>query len=524
MTGRAAAALSTSLLLALAGAHTLSPLAAQERPAPPPVEEVVAELDGLCEAAWREAGVRVAPEADPAELFRRASLDAAGVVPSEETVAKLLRRGAKPPPWPQLVEALLHGPEHAGFLATRWANLLVGRRALLEVAPGTAHPLHTWLRQRLQANTPWDVVVRELLSARGDPRANGAAGYLVRYEGRPAEMAGNAMRVFQGQQVQCAECHDHPYKEQWKQRDFWGVAAFFGRAAVVREMDRIRLVERERGQVRIPGPPGAPGPEVPPRFITGESTDPGEGDFRRDELARMVTSPNNPWFARATVNRVWSFFFGAGFSDPDDLAVPALAAVEQRLTADFEASGYDMRRLCRVILLSAAYRRSAGGPAQGAFEAQELFARARLRPLLQEQLWASFVRATGYEEALAAWPDPEQAANQRRALRRRFYDAFGRDGEAPPREHSLSQALLLLNGPLTNDVLRADRSPLLTRLLGLSPDERTTVIYLRVFGRAPSASELRALRPRGLSSEEEAQFLQDVFWALLNGSEFLYQH
>jgi hypothetical protein len=479
----------------------------------PSASQVAREVDALLEAAWREAGVTPAPPADDAVLLRRLSLDVEGVIPDERTVAAVLaQRGDGDERRATWIKGLLHGQGFARSMATRWANQLVGRRAVLdslERAPEERErTLVAWLTRQVAANTPWDDIVGELLAPTVADRG-GPAEYRARYGGRVEEVTGNLLRVFQGQPLQCAQCHDHPYHEQWKQRDFWGVAAF-----LVREP-----------QLTIPGTKEV----VRPRFLGGEAPAPGKEGAKEPvmarELARLLTAPENPQFARATVNRVWSFFFGRAFADPDDLTqAPRLPLVLARLERDFVESGHDLRRLCEVVLSTRAYALSSTGPAATKDPALEVFARGRLRTLSPEQLWASLARATGLEEG-----DDEQARARRDPLRREFFRVFAGDADAAAdvEQYTITQALSLLNGPITNAVLRPgpDGAPAMTRLLALpSFDEQLAAVYRRAAGRLPTRAERQALRGAARSSDEQSQLLADVLWALLNSSEFVTNH
>jgi hypothetical protein len=304
------------------------------------------------------------------------------------------------------------------------------------------------------------------------------------------------------------------------------VAAFFSRVGqeINQQAMVATLTERETGEVRIPGTPGNPGPQVEPRFITGESIDPGEGAYRRTELARIVTSKNNPYFVRATVNRVWSFFFGKGFTDPDDMSKPDFADVLKVLEDDFRAHR-DMRRLAKVIVSTRTYQLTSRGPAKGKDEQIEVYARTTLRPLTAEQLWWSFEEAVGLDAALDTIAqrqgDPEVARDRRRTLRRGFFRIFGESESGPNPDYSLTQAFALLNGVLTNDLLAPRLNPVVAEILERNPDQQVDALFSRVLGRRASKGERRALRT---GSGDQGQHLQDILWALLNSSEFLYNH
>jgi hypothetical protein len=490
-------------------------------------KDVVVELDALFAKTWAEEGVKPAKPASDTEFFRRLSLDLTGVIPTEDEANALIgKRRKKKGRKAQLIQALLHGKNYSNFMSTRWANLLLGREYQLRQG-GERAPLVRWLQQQFQANTHWDTVAKSLIAAEGRVDKNGAAQYLVRYDRKPEEMAGNLMRVFQGQQVQCAQCHDHPYKENWKQESFWGVAAFFSRVAQRRDDVAMTYIlsEREQGEVRLPSPPGKRGALVEPKFITGESIDPGKGAYRRTELARIVTSKSNPWFVRATVNRVWKFFFGVGFTDPDDMSKPDLAPILKILEDDFRASGNDMRRLAHVIVSTRAYGLTSTGNAKTKDAQVELFARARLRALTAEQLWWSFEEAVGLGEALEyiSRNDTNENAvkDRRRNMRRGFFSVFGQEESGPQTEYSLTQAFAMLNGVLTNDLLLPNRNPVIKRLLKRDADALTSGLFLRVLGRPATKGERKALRA---GSRDKAGHIQDIIWALLNSSEFVYNH
>lgn len=580
-------------LLAALGAVSLAVPGAQAGPGGRPATggdgqastaDLAARIDALMEAAWTEARVTPAAPASDAEFLRRLHLDVTGVIPDEDTVRAFLASPA-PDKRARLVRDALASDGFNRTMALRWAYPLVGRQFLFTTlgakqveqaaarlqeamqgggmspmdggmaddAPtsdGPVPPLVEWLEGRLRENTPWDAVVRELLTAEGSASENPATHWALRYarNGKAEELAGSAVRVFQGLQIQCAQCHDHPYTD-WTQHDFYGVAAFFSRTAVRRDpppegsnkkQGPFVVHERPNRQLRIPAPPGETGRLALPRFLTGEVVGPGNGVDRRAELAKLMTSPANPYFAKATVNRVWSFFFGRGQIDPvDDLEAqdPRHPAVLDLLVADFKRSGHDLRRLCEAILLTRAYGLSSGGADGEAAEVREAqvaaFARAPLRSLSAEQLFYSVLAATGAEDVRTQ--DRRQRARLERTkltLLRKFVQTFGDDeGQEVVDEGTIPQALLLLNGPLTNDAIRPRPGhPVYDRLFRMkSNDERIETIYLRTLGRMPAPAERAVLRealaaPEARTAAGQAQALSDVYWALLNSSEFAFNH
>jgi hypothetical protein len=325
----------------------------------PSPASVTARVDALMVKGWADGKVEPRPAADDAEFLRRLSLDTSGVIPDEDTVRAFLA-SKDPDKRAAAIREALSSDGYARSMALRWSYLLVGREFLYKslgmkyagrpqpgMAPGMAPgmtgaddsdapydgpvpPLTGWLETKLAANTRWDEVVRALITANGNASDDGATHYMLRFakdgDAKAAELAGSTMKIFQGLQIQCAQCHDHPYTD-WKQRDFWGIAAFFTRMSARREPNPktgekgkgpFVIYERPNGQARLPAPPGEQGALALPRFATGEVCNPGGGVDRRAEVARMITDEKNPYFARAMVNRVWSFFFGRGLIAPVD--------------------------------------------------------------------------------------------------------------------------------------------------------------------------------------------------------------
>jgi len=565
---RGAAVLLTALTapaLAGPGAET------QEQSLPEPAE-VAAQVDALMEGAWKEEGVRPRRDASDAEFLRRAALDLTGAIPSEDLVREFLgARASQTKRRGRAIAMLLDDPGFARAMALRWSYLLVGRDYLFRslnyrrfrqmqdrsmggsmsggMDGGSADddlpvpPLVAWLEEQLEADVGWDAVARDLLAAEGRSDEDGATHYAVRYArggGGAEEITGNAMRVFQGLQIQCAQCHDHPYTD-WTQEQFYGVAAFFARtrARPIREGDRriaFQVVERRGGQARIPAAEGERGRLVLPAFLTGERIPPGPGVARRESLAELVTADDNPWFAPATVNRMWSFFFGAGIVNPvDDMeqtGVPHEAVLEL-LSDDLRRSGYSLRRLAEVIVSTRAYQLSSAGPAEGRGEELWLFARAPLRSLSAEQLFFSVLQATGTEEIRPTGLRQRRRLERMKfGLLRQFLQTFGDDEAAEVvDEGTIPQALMLLNGPLTNDAVRPRPGhPLYDRLFALrDTDARTELVYLRVLGREPSRRERRVVEKLvssrvARSARGKARAWADVVWALLNSAEFSLNH
>ncbi|MCA8924289.1 MAG: DUF1553 domain-containing protein [Planctomycetes bacterium] len=564
-----------SFLLLTVG--VLAALQAETVEAITPPAKVAEQVDRLLRAQWEAEGIKPAQRSSDSEFVRRLTLDLTGAIPREDRVREFLaekgnaKRSA-------LLQELLARRTTARFTSLRWAYTLVGREALFrslgvsqlmkragmigpDAAPaGTMSgdmggdmpgdedldsdrpvpPLVEWMEERWLQGTPWSEVSRELIAAEGELLNTPQGQYMFQFrQGKAAEAAGSVIRVFQGIQIQCAQCHDHPYTE-WSQEDFWGVAAFFGRMNVRYVGDknarprRFEIFERPGGQTRIPAAPGERGRLALPRFLDDTVISPGNGVHRRQELAELVTADDNPYFAKAMVNRVWSFYFGDGLTSPvDDLESTECVSPEvlELLAQDFKASGYDMRRLTEIVLSTEAYNLSSAGPEEGRAQAVASFARAPLRGLSAEQLFFSVYEATGIEDIETTNVRKQRALmRQRFALLRKFIQTFGDDeAEEVVDTGTIPQALMMLNGPLSNDAVRARPDhPLYSRLFAMTDvDDRIDTIYLRVLSRFPSKHErkvVKQLLKQNKTAKDQAQIYADVIWTLLNSSEFAFAH
>ncbi|MBL4849854.1 MAG: DUF1553 domain-containing protein [Planctomycetes bacterium] len=549
--------------------------------------KVARRIDVMLAKRWKKDKLKVADRTTDAEFLRRLSLDLTGSIPSEEVARRFLaKRGGDRE---ALIKELIGSKAYSRHMATRWANLLVGRRYLIRLRTykrvmrmqrakrkmaermmggekgmdegsiqgyGADNEILTfteWLERQFSENRPFGELTTDLLAAEGTPLDNPAVHYMLSFrEGKAPETTGHVMRVFQGLQLQCAQCHDDKYEPEWTQRVFWGVTAFFTRTKIRRlpppgmtrqeakkagKRGPFQVRDLPRGQVRIPAPPGETGRLVLPEFITGEVISPAKNVKRRVELAKIITAQDNPYFARAIVNRTWSFFFGRGVIDPvdainqDDFALPELMEV---LEDDFRRSGYDLRRLVSILIRTRAYQLSSRGKAEGRADSEELFARMPLRQLAAEQLFYSVVQATGIEDVGNGNRRVRRRLEQMKfRLLRQFVVTFGtedEDGESVE-EGTIPQALMRLNGPLTNNAVRPRPGhPVYDRLFRMDKVvDRIEMIYLRVLSRRPTAKERKKVLkflslPENRQALHQANATADVIWALLNSAEFSLNH
>ena len=522
-----------------------------------------ATLDPLIEALWREAKATPAPAADDGAFLRRASLDLIGRVPTLAEARAFLAEAA-PDRRARAVDRLLGSHEFAEHWGDVYADLLFGQERKAARLEKQYDP-QSWLVKAFEENRGYDQIARALITASGDLRDNGAVGFVVaraRGGGGPEAVTGAAARIFLGLQIQCAQCHDHPYDKRWKQEDFYGLVAYFARtkpknekitgdlgqmnmmmagadasetapapAATTKAKAKVKvpktfvLVDVPRGEARMRRPHSEEDLLVSPRFL-GREVLPREGETRRQALARAVLASD--LFPKAMVARTWAQLFGIGIVDPwDDLGGegdPRHPAILNALARDFVASGYDIKRLVRTIVLSTAYARGGGGSDAGL----AVFAQAGVRPLQPEQLFRSLVVATGAEEMGKRRRDPEKVEKKLSQAFKEYQFVFGDDemAEANRFDGSVPQSLLLMNGELTNGGTRGDEGGVLAQILAASPDPGARVddLYLAAYTRRPTAQERAPLLEYLRNQHHARAAYEDLFFALCTSTEAITNH
>ena len=468
-------------------------------------------VDALLAERWQVAGVKPAELSADAEFLRRVHLDLVGSIPKVAEVREFVA-DTRPEKRLRLIDRLLDNPAHVSHSAATWRRILLANSNAqqLEYIPS----LENWLHDKLTANAPYDEIVRELILAEGNIQQNGPALFYAAVGNRPDEMAATTARVFLGVRLECAQCHDHPF-DDWRQKDFWGYAAFFARVGPQQPQLVGNVTSTPAGEVMVPGSTDP----VRPTYLRGDWADPTQDANRRQMLARWMTAPGNPYFAKATVNRVWANLFGRGLIDPvDDLKTlnqPSHPQLLQELADFFVASKYDLWQLHRVLAGTRAYQLSSV-PA-GSQSPPELFAAMAMKTLTPEQLYDSLATTGLY------------GTSQNDGWRRMFLSSFrGPPGSASDYTAGIPQALTLMNGGTTSGI--ADRSsPLLdaVNVPFLSDEERLDTLFLATVSRPPSDEErtqCMAVLTAAAAGEARQQALANILWALLNSAEFTFNH
>jgi hypothetical protein len=491
-------------------------------------EDCASWIDQQFEAAWKQAGIEPAPATVDTEFVRRVYLDLIGRTPSVAEVREFLE-DTRPDKRSQLVAKLLQHGAFAAHLANTWRDLLLAGSTAPE-ARAQATASETWLKLRFSANMPYDQIVHDLLTATLDqtsPRAPSPLAFYQAAEFKPEQLAANVSRVFLGVQVQCAECHDHPFAA-WKQPQFWSFAAFFNKLDGQRDAGTLLAANEDWDEISIPGKDIA----VPALFLDGQKPEPVPGIGKRSTLARWITGPDNPYFTRAVVNRVWGSFFGRGFVQPVDDIDPANPVahpeVFDELCAQLRLHQYDLKYLVRVITATRVYQLSSRGePLEKDDPASVHFARMPLRRMTSDQIYASFLQATGYRDAAANRQNVVALAN---TARDEFLTKFGDSAVSPTEiETTILQALSLMNGRFvtqTTDLEQSDLLSIVAEAPFLSDAERIEVLFLSVLSRPPTAEEISLFLGEGSSDDVTVRKTQlaDTLWTLLNSAEFLLNH
>jgi hypothetical protein len=477
----------------------------------PDVKALADKIDGHTAAHWRERNVQPSVPADDAAYLRRIYLDLVGQVPTLTEVRDFLDDPARDKR-ARLVEGLLKTDAYARFFADEW------RKTLLANSPNqlAGGPLDTWLQQRLRDNVGYDKLAREILTAAPNDPALG--GFFQANDNKPENLAGAASRIFLGVRIECAQCHDHPFA-RWKKQQFWELAAFFSDVPP----------GGKRGELTIP----SSGKVVRAKLLVGDTPAIKSGDDLRTVLADWAVSGDNPYFARAAVNRLWAHFFGVGLADPVDSlgeeTPPSHPALLDDVARAFAAHQLDVRFVIRAITASKTYGLGGltSGPGQ---DDPRLFARGAVRGLTAEQLYDSLAVVTGKGAPLDRAPDRPAQLDGGFGPRADFVARFANRDRPIDASTSILQALHLMNGKPVADATSLEGNRHLRALAeaqGRTTAQRVEELFLLTLARKPRPEEMarfvKYIDAGGARADKKVA-LADVFWVLLNSSEFGLNH
>jgi hypothetical protein len=513
----------------------------------PPAKNFV---DEQVSANLKQLGIPPSSVCDDATFLRRVTLDIAGRLPTEEEATAFLS-SSDAGKRERAIDALLASPDYADYFASKWTALLKNRRD--DSSDMVANfAFHAWVRDSLLANKPYNQFVRELLAATGTVIGNPPVAWYKRVV-EPKQQVEDVAQLFLGVRMQCAQCHHHPF-ERWSQDDYYSLAAFFtqvGRKpAVGRRTGSTRgddLIFHKRGialatnvKTGLALKPAALGDPMP---AIAADEDP------RLRLADWMSSPENPFFAKALVNRYWKHFFQRGLIEPEDdirdSNPPTNPALLTALERHFISSGFDLKSLVRVITSSHAYQLSET-PNEFNLADTQNYSRYYPRRLPAEVLLDAIDRLAGTQTDFANLPAgtravalPDNSYNRSTP----FLKVFGRpEGESVcecerVQSSSLAQSLHLINASdikakLANPNGRAERLVKSDQPV----EKKIGELYLAAFAREPRAEELKIAadylaEPRVGSDGKpfdaqraSRENFQDLIWALINTKEFLFNH
>jgi hypothetical protein len=498
-------------------------------------------IDDHVFAKLRQLRIVPAPLSRDDEFLRRVCLDLTGTLPPSERVRDFVA-DKDPNKRDKLIEVLLDSPQFVDFWTYRFGDLFRVNHTSLQKLKRT-HSHLEWVRLSIAANKPYDQIARERIAAQGH---GGPTSHVYRIGDliAPQEIMSEEMRVFGGVRLECAQCHNHPF-EAWSQDQFWGLAAFFGQLTLVGDDSDGLLIDFPAGEAGRKPPRTLNHPRtrqvVKPAFLDGRPPSCDPADLRL-ALARWMTAPDNPYFARAAANRMWGYFFGRGIVDPvDDFRStnpPTHPELLDELAHYFKQQKYDLKALMRTIVQSRTYQLS--GETNSTNRRDEVnYSRSRPRALDAVVLLDAISRVTGVEEKFTwhAFVGGGSTAPGMRAVDLvpeiapcRFLDAYGRPNRQalPPQksnEPNLAQALHTLAGPTYTEKI-GQKGGRVDRLIASGAPDRQAVeeLYLAALGRLPTERERTDLDALIGRQPTRREALEALTWALINSREFAYNH
>jgi hypothetical protein len=504
-------------------------------------------IDQQIRQGWEDNEIQPSPVATDEEWVRRIHLDLLGRIPTLSE-ARAFLADASPRKRSALIESLLEHEDYVRNFTTVWSNNCIGRGAPRRVS---RTGMEKFFREAFAKNRPWNEIVVDIVTASGHYEENGAANYILaqmQNQDEGVQLTAMTTRLFLGLQVQCTQCHNHPFNK-WQQDQFWEYNSFFRQ---VRKMDYQKLdpntgrmvddysevlwqnftgpvfYEKRSGMMQV----------AFPKF-QGHEVDPGPGVDRRVEFGKLLTvsvDGESPQIAQAMVNRMWSHFFGYGFTRPvDDMGPhnpashPELLA---RLSREFVAANYNVKQLMRWIISSEAYSLSSqygeknkiDDPASGEVP---LFSHMYLKSMQAEQMYDSLIVASNaHKSGQGGWSAQEE---QRRRWMQQFVVAFENDenDESTTFNGTIPQALMMMNSELMEKACSVDRGSFLFETMS-SPGadaQKIQDLYLAALTRKPTKAEIgKVQKMLSLYGAQKPTGYQDLFWALLNSNEFVFVH
>lgn len=520
----------------------------------------VEQINEAMEATWKDAELRPSPAEDELKWCRRVYLDIVGRIPTYDELSAFAK-DRSPDKRYVLVNRLLNDenyiPEYAQNWSAIWTNILIGRNGGMEERSLIHREgMQKYLRDSFAENKPYNTMVRELVTATGTTRPgvegfNGATNFLAMKvnEENGVQATASVSRIFLGLQVQCTQCHNHPFNTGWKQQKFWEFNAFFRQSRALRRfagtqnIDHVELINEDfPGEGRHPDKAeiyyqtrNGMSNVAYPVFVDGKSIDKSgyiSQVNRREELAKLMMQ--SEYLDQSIVNRMWAHFMGYGFTKPiDDFGShnpPSHPELFEQLAKDFRDKSYDLKQLIVWITMSKPYQLSSRTAKDNESDDPTLgerpkFSRFYTRQMSPEQLYQSLTVAT----QAGRRGNLEEQQRRRDEWMRQFVVAFGTDegDETTTFNGSIPQSLMMFNGELIRDAISIEPGSWLYQLSRSNspPQDKVQYLFIAGLGRKPKPEELTiATQLLEARKRDVGGMLQDLWWAILNSNEFIFIH
>ncbi|MBM4067828.1 MAG: DUF1553 domain-containing protein [Planctomycetes bacterium] len=497
-------------------------------------------VDKHTHAHWKQLGIVPSDLASDELFIRRVSVDITGTLPSPARVKAFLA-DTDPQKRDKLIDALLETPEYSYYFANRWADVLRVKRGNQQGRAFGTFAFHSWIREAIAQDRPYDEFARDILAALGDETKNPATVWYKDLRD-PQQFVDDTAQLFLGVRMACAQCHHHPY-EKWSQDDYWGLAAFFGRVGRKnipvpgvqnnQQNQRVVIFAKPNGTVQNKRTNKA----AIMRPLDGDEVKVDPGDDPRHRLVDWMVDAKNPFFARAVVNRYWAHFMSRGIVDPpDDMRAtnpPSNPALLDALAADLIKNKFSLKETIRSICRSRTYQLSSM-PNEFNKQDKRSFARYYPRRMAAEVLFDAVSQVTDSPATFPGLPRDRHAPNRAimlpdESFQSYFLDVFGRPQRISAcecervSEANLAQALHLLNSDeIQNKLSRAGgRAEKLAK--DPRPDaQKVEELFLWSFARQPTAEQMTlALRNIEHHAKNKRLAYENIIWALINTKEFI---
>lgn len=495
-------------------------------------------IDDFVAAKLKKLNVRPSELSSDSEFIRRVYLDTIGKLPTSDEIREFLD-DSKPDKRARLIDTLMDTEAWVNLRTLKMADMLrVHPRRLGngEFGDRGATLFHEFIHDSVKDNKPYDQFVNQILTATGSTYQYGPTNY-YRIERQPSGRAETTAQVFLGIRLSCARCHKHPFDE-WTTDDYWNFAAFTGKVGIRGgELYQEQVVyNNPTGRVINQSVQGNRGQVAQPTFLGGDTLPEAYREEAIQHLADWMTADANPYFAKATVNRLWSYYFGRGIVDPvDDMRAttpPSVEGLLEALAEEFVRSEFDTKHIIKLMLNSRTYQLSAAPNETNELD-DRFFSRFMPRPLMAQILLDVLNDVTGSKEKYGRYPEGMRAVEVPLPVSSRFLNLFGRSDREflgnldPLLEPTLTQALHIINSPYVNGKLKS-RNGTIAKLLEpktgekMQPAELATELYLMTLSRLPTDAELDTATTYLGNEETRREDTEDLLWALISSRSFLF--